>query len=180
MVNDTISDMLTRIRNACLIKKRTVLIKYTRITIQIVDILEKEGLINSYEILSKKNIKNIIQNAYISKEFDFKEIQISLKYYTKYKTQYYKLTTIKDKKAQSALKNQIKFLQGKQGRHKTSCITNLRRISKPGLRIYANNKELPRILGGAGIVILSTSKGIMTDREARFRRIGGELLCSVW
>ena len=180
MVNDIISDMLTRIRNACLIKKRTALIPYTRITIQIVDILEKEGLINSYEILSKKNIKNIIQNVKISKEFDFKEIQISLKYYTKYKTQYYKLTTIKDKKAQSALKNQIKFLQGKQGRHKTSCITNLRRISKPGLRVYANNKELPRILGGAGIVILSTSKGIMTDREARFRRIGGELLCSVW
>lgn len=180
MVNDTLSDMLTRIRNACLIKKRTVLIPYTRITIQIVDILEKEGFINSYEIISKKNIKNAQKNSTLSQEFIFKEIQIFLKYYTKYKTQYYKLTTIKDKKAQSALKNQIKFLQGKQGRQKTSSITNLRRISKPGLRIYANNKELPRILGGAGIVILSTSKGIMTDREARFRRIGGELLCSIW
>lgn len=180
MVNDTLSDMLTRIRNACLIKKRTVLIPYTRITIQIVDILEKEGLINSYEIISKKNIKKTIKNGSTSQEFHFKEIQIFLKYYTKYKTQYYKLTTIKDKKAQSALKNQIKFLQGKQGRQKTSSITNLRRISKSGLRIYANNKELPRILGGAGIAILSTSKGIMTDREARFRKIGGEILCSVW
>ncbi len=178
MVNDTISDMLTRIRNACLVKKRTVLIPYTRMTIQIVEILEKEGLINSYEIVSKKNFQSI--NTNIAQESNFKEIQIFLKYYTKYKTQYYKLTTIKDKKAQSALKNQIKLLQGKQGRQKTSSITNLRRISKPGLRIYANNKELPRILGGAGIVILSTSKGIMTDREARFRRIGGELLCSVW
>jgi len=180
MVNDTISDMLTRIRNACLVKKRTVLIPYTRMTIKIVDILEKEGLINSYEILSKKNFKNTFKNTSISQEFYLKEIQIFLKYYTKYKTQYYKLTTIKDKKAQAALKNQIKLLQGKQGRQKTSCITNLRRISKPGLRIYANNKELPRILGGAGLVILSTSKGIMTDREARFRKIGGELLCSVW
>ena len=63
---------------------------------------------------------------------------------------------------------------------KKSCITNLRRISKHGLRIYVNKKEIPKIIGGMGIIILSTSKGIMTDNEARYYKIGGELLCSIW
>nr|QXI84485.1 ribosomal protein S8 [Gentiana yunnanensis] len=57
---------------------------------------------------------------------------------------------------------------------------NLNRISRPGLRIYSNYQRIPRILGGMGIVILSTSRGIMTDREARLQRIGGEILCSIW
>jgi small subunit ribosomal protein S8 len=59
-------------------------------------------------------------------------------------------------------------------------ITGLRRISKPGLRIYVNHKDIPRVLNGMGIVIISTSKGILTDREARKKNLGGELLCSVW
>nr|QYB18694.1 30S ribosomal protein S8 [Conocephalum conicum]QYB18781.1 30S ribosomal protein S8 [Conocephalum conicum] len=67
-----------------------------------------------------------------------------------------------------------------QGKKKKSYITTLRRISKPGLRIYSNHKEIPKVLGGMGIVILSTSRGIMTDREARQKKIGGELLCYVW
>jgi len=67
-----------------------------------------------------------------------------------------------------------------RGKTKESCITNLRRISKPGLRIYSNYREIPRILGGTGIVIISTPSGIMTDRDARARKLGGELLCSVW
>nr|UXE31165.1 ribosomal protein S8 [Ostreobium quekettii] len=66
------------------------------------------------------------------------------------------------------------------GRNKQPILTNLRRISKPGRRIYTNYKEIPTILGGLGIVILSTSKGILTDREARFQRVGGEILCSIW
>nr|YP_009906656.1 ribosomal protein S8 [Gentianopsis grandis]QLI52176.1 ribosomal protein S8 [Gentianopsis grandis]QOP62784.1 ribosomal protein S8 [Gentianopsis paludosa] len=57
---------------------------------------------------------------------------------------------------------------------------NLNRISRPGLRIYSNYQRIPRILGGMGIVILSTSRGIMTDREARLEGIGGEILCSIW
>nr|YP_009899814.1 ribosomal protein S8 [Noccaea caerulescens]YP_009899983.1 ribosomal protein S8 [Noccaea vesicaria]YP_010323446.1 ribosomal protein S8 [Noccaea yunnanensis]QKK46709.1 ribosomal protein S8 [Noccaea caerulescens]QKK46878.1 ribosomal protein S8 [Noccaea vesicaria]UKP88661.1 ribosomal protein S8 [Noccaea yunnanensis] len=57
---------------------------------------------------------------------------------------------------------------------------NLKRISRPGLRIYSNSQRIPRILGGIGIVILSTSQGIMTDREARQKRIGGEILCYIW
>nr|YP_011029795.1 ribosomal protein S8 [Spiraea dasyantha]YP_011029879.1 ribosomal protein S8 [Spiraea fritschiana]WNV25616.1 ribosomal protein S8 [Spiraea dasyantha]WNV25952.1 ribosomal protein S8 [Spiraea fritschiana] len=57
---------------------------------------------------------------------------------------------------------------------------NLKRISRPGLRIYSNYQRIPRILGGMGIVILSTSRGIMTDRKARIEGIGGEILCYIW
>nr|ASW27894.1 ribosomal protein S8 [Fouquieria ochoterenae]ASW27898.1 ribosomal protein S8 [Fouquieria ochoterenae]ASW27902.1 ribosomal protein S8 [Fouquieria ochoterenae] len=59
-------------------------------------------------------------------------------------------------------------------------ILNLKRISRPGLRIYSNYQGIPRILGGMGVVILSTSRGIMTDREARLEGIGGEILCYIW
>nr|YP_009757272.1 ribosomal protein S8 [Capparis spinosa var. spinosa]QIM59090.1 ribosomal protein S8 [Capparis spinosa var. spinosa] len=59
-------------------------------------------------------------------------------------------------------------------------IFNFKRISRPGLRIYSNSQRIPRILGGIGIVILSTSRGIMTDREARLKGIGGEILCYIW
>ena len=59
-------------------------------------------------------------------------------------------------------------------------ITGLKRISKPGLRVYAKSTELPRVLGGLGIAILSTSTGIMTDKEARRKQVGGEVLCYVW
>nr|AKZ30338.1 ribosomal protein S8 [Goodenia hassallii]AKZ30670.1 ribosomal protein S8 [Goodenia brendannarum] len=57
---------------------------------------------------------------------------------------------------------------------------NLKRISRPGLRIYSNYQDIPRILGGMGVVIISTSRGIMTDREARLEKIGGEILCYLW
>ena len=59
-------------------------------------------------------------------------------------------------------------------------VLNLKQISRPGLRIYSNYQRIPRILGGMGIVILSTSRGIMTDREARIKGIGGEILCYIW
>nr|ATL62409.1 ribosomal protein S8 [Amphidasya ambigua] len=59
-------------------------------------------------------------------------------------------------------------------------IFNLKRISRPGLRIYSNSQRIPRILGGMGIGIISTSRGIMTDREARLEGIGGEILCYIW
>nr|YP_009193440.1 ribosomal protein S8 [Takakia lepidozioides]UPM51672.1 ribosomal protein S8 [Takakia lepidozioides] len=67
-----------------------------------------------------------------------------------------------------------------RGRKEKPYITTLRRVSKPGLRMYSNHQEIPRVLGGMGIVILSTSQGIMTDREARQKRIGGEILRYVW
>nr|AGZ91192.1 ribosomal protein S8 [Pipturus arborescens] len=59
-------------------------------------------------------------------------------------------------------------------------VLNLKRISRPGLRIYSNYQQIPKILGGMGIVILSTSRGIMTDKEARLNVIGGEILCYIW
>jgi len=66
------------------------------------------------------------------------------------------------------------------GERKEGIITGLRRISRPGLRIYAQRTELPRVQGGLGVAILSTSKGVMTDREARKTGIGGEVLCFIW
>jgi len=59
-------------------------------------------------------------------------------------------------------------------------ISGLRRVSKPGLRVYTKAAEVPRVLGGMGIAILSTNQGLMTDREARRRKVGGEVLCQVW
>ena len=129
MSNDNIGDVLTQIRNANLIKSSSTLIANTRTNYQILKILNNEGFIKSFKILSPKYLL------------------LNLKYI---------------------------------GQNKHPILTNLRRISKPGRRIYTNHKEIPTILGGLGIVILSTSKGILTDREARFQRIGGEILCSIW
>jgi small subunit ribosomal protein S8 len=63
---------------------------------------------------------------------------------------------------------------------KENVISGLKRISKPGLRVYAQKEEIPKVLGGLGIAVLSTSKGIMTDRKARTEGIGGEVICFVW
>nr|YP_009529479.1 ribosomal protein S8 [Aphananthe aspera]ARC97615.1 ribosomal protein S8 [Aphananthe aspera]AXX76674.1 ribosomal protein S8 [Aphananthe aspera] len=72
----------------------------------------------------------------------------------------------------------LRHRRNRKGPYRT--VLNLKRISRPGLRIYSNYQRIPRILGGMGIVILSTSRGIMTDREARVERIGGEILCYIW
>jgi small subunit ribosomal protein S8 len=63
---------------------------------------------------------------------------------------------------------------------RTRTISGLRRVSKPGLRVYTRADHLPRVLGGLGVAVLSTSQGLMTDREARKRKVGGEVLCFVW
>jgi small subunit ribosomal protein S8 len=136
LINDSVSDMLTRIRNATLAKKANVSIPFTNLNQELAHMLEKEGFIQNFQVSIESN-----------------ELIIRLKYYSK--TLY-------------------------RGKIKESCITNLRRISKSGLRIYANYREIPRILGGVGIVIISTPSGVMTDREARARKLGGELICSVW
>jgi len=134
MFNDTISDVLTRIRNAGMVKSPTVRIPLTRLSQELCQILEKEGYIASFQRESDATGNS----AFLS---------IHLKY---------------------------------SGAQRKPCITNLRRISTPGLRIYTKAQDTPKVLGGMGIVILSTSKGLMTDREARSRRIGGEIVCSVW
>ena len=74
----------------------------------------------------------------------------------------------------------IIVLNLKYGEKKERVITGLKRISKPGLRVYAKSEEVPRVLNGLGIAILSTSKGIMTDKEARKQTLGGEVLAYVW
>ncbi|MBQ3269911.1 MAG: 30S ribosomal protein S8 [Clostridia bacterium] len=76
---------------------------------------------------------------------------------------------------QGQIKIVLKYVQGKE-----SVIKGLKRISKPGLRVYARNDEIPKVLGGLGIAIVSTSKGVMTDKEARNAGIGGEVLAYIW
>ena len=131
MVNDSIADMLTRIRNAGIANHETVTVETSIMKKAIAEILLNEGYIASYEEVQDGKFKNLV---------------ITLKY---------------------AGKNQ-------------RVITGLKRISKPGRRIYASASDLPKVLGGLGIVIVSTSKGVMTDREARKLGIGGEVLAYVW
>jgi small subunit ribosomal protein S8 len=68
----------------------------------------------------------------------------------------------------------------KYGKNQERVITGLKRISKPGRRVYTNHETLPRVLGGLGVAVISTSKGIMTDKEARKQRVGGEVVCYIW
>jgi len=68
----------------------------------------------------------------------------------------------------------------KYGQNKERVITGLKRISKPGLRVYAKASEVPKVLNGLGIAVISTSKGVMTDKEARRENLGGEVLCYIW
>nr|YP_010744476.1 ribosomal protein S8 [Begonia leprosa]YP_010744742.1 ribosomal protein S8 [Begonia umbraculifolia]WET57867.1 ribosomal protein S8 [Begonia leprosa]WET58133.1 ribosomal protein S8 [Begonia umbraculifolia] len=72
----------------------------------------------------------------------------------------------------------LRHKRNKKGPFKS--FLNLKQISRPGLRIYSNYQKIPRILGGMGVVILSTSRGIMTDQEARLEKMGGEILCYIW
>ena len=92
-------------------------------------------------------------------------------------------------KKEGFIKNYEYIEDGKQGviriylkytPNKEKVVTGLKRISKPGLRVYASKDELPKVLGGLGIAILSTSKGIMTDKEARKELVGGEVICYIW
>jgi small subunit ribosomal protein S8 len=130
--NDTIADMLTRIRNANMARHQTTQIPATKMTRSIAKVLQDEGFIAEFQEEEEGVKRNLV---------------ISLKY---------------------------------KGKSRQPLITALKRISKPGLRVYSNRKELPRVLGGIGIAIISTSSGIMTDREARHQGLGGEVLCYVW
>ena len=80
-----------------------------------------------------------------------------------------------EENVQGTIRISLKYINEKE-----RVITGSRRISKPGLRIYVNSNELPTVLGGLGIAIISTSNGIMTDKEARKQKVGGEVLCYVW
>jgi len=89
---------------------------------------------------------------------------------------YIKAYDVIDDGLQGQLKITLKYVNGKS----TPVIAGLKRISKPGLRVYARCEELPKVLGGLGVAIISTSKGLMTDRAARKENLGGEVLCYVW
>ena len=151
MVNDTLSDVLTRIRNGCLNNSQAVSIPLTRLSQQVCHTLQKEGFIESFQ--RDPSLHDILV--------------VRLKY--------------KDSSRQlSPGPHGAEATVGQALSKKRPCITNLKRISKPGLRVYARHKQIPTVLGGLGILILSTPKGIMTDREARFKKVGGEILCSIW
>ena len=83
--------------------------------------------------------------------------------------------SVEDAKVGKNLVVELKF-----GPSRESSLSGLRRVSKPGLRVYSKADRVPRVLGGLGVAVLSTSQGLMTDREARRRRMGGEVLCYVW
>jgi len=132
MVTDTIADMLTRIRNANMVKHEIVEIPSTKMSEAIAVILKEEGFIANFEIYN--------ENLY-------QYLLLSLKY---------------------------------KGRSRDRVINKVKRISKPGLRVYANSKTLPKVLDGLGIAILPTSKGVMTNIKAKELGIGGEVLCHIW
>lgn len=82
---------------------------------------------------------------------------------------------LKEEKVQGMIKIELKY-----GKDKTRVISGLKRISKPGLRVYSKYEELPKVLGGLGIAMISSSKGIITDKDARKLGLGGEVICYIW
>jgi small subunit ribosomal protein S8 len=156
MVNFAVSDMLTRIRNGIRVKKVKVSILSTNLTLSIAKILQAEGFIDSVQVNPGKTGK---QN---SATFDI---------YLKYGG--YASTKASDG---SMVTESNKLLGYKVPR----VLTNIKCVSRPGVRIYANSTKIPQVLGGLGITILSTSKGILTDYQARKLGVGGEVLCTLW
>ena len=129
---DSVSDMLTRVRNAVKAMHESVEIPASKLKIKIAEILKNEGYISSYEVVTVDSVK--------------KNIKIFLKY-------------------------------GPRGE---KLITGIERVSKPGLRVYTKSKDAKRVLDGLGTLIISTSSGLKTDRQARKEKVGGEVLCQVW
>jgi|TARA_R110000822_G_scaffold226254_14_gene359056 small subunit ribosomal protein S8 len=128
-MQDPLSDMLTRIRNAQMAAKKTVSMPSAKLKVAVAQVLQDEGYINGF---------NVVEGAK-------PELTVDLKYF-----------------------------EGK------SVIEEINRFSRPGLRQYSGSTELPTIRSGLGVAIVSTSKGVMTDRAARAAGIGGEVLCTVF
>lgn len=130
-MSDPLADMLTRIRNANMVRHETVEIPNSNLKTRVAENLEKEGYIHGYEVVadSKQGI-----------------LKITLKY----------------------------------DQHNNGVITGLQRVSKPGCRVYVQSNKIPKVMSGLGVAILSTSNGVITDKEARQQGVGGEVLCEVW
>lgn len=131
MISDPIADMLTRIRNAIMVKHDSVLVPASKLKLAIARIIKEEGFIKDYEVIKGKPDR---------------VIKIHLKYYD----------------------------DGQPA------IGGLQRVSKSGLRVYVGRNEVPRVYGGIGVAIVSTSKGVRTGQQAKRLGVGGELLCYVW
>jgi small subunit ribosomal protein S8 len=132
-VNDPVSDMLARIRNAALARHELTRLPGSTLKKGIAEILKAEGYVSE-----------VRQEEWGPKKHN--TLTIVLKY----------------------------------GNEKTAAFQGMRRVSRPGRRVYVRHDQIPRVLSGLGVSILSTSHGLMTDREARQRKLGGELLCEVW
>lgn len=130
-MTDPIADMLTRIRNANMVRHEQLEIPASKLKRDIADILKREGYIRDYEFIEDDK-------------------QGILRLYLKY------------------------------GANNEQVIRGLKRISKPGLRVYAKAHEVPRVLNGLGTAIVSTSKGVLSDKEARAQSVGGEILAYIW
>ncbi len=130
-MSDPVADMLTRIRNANMVRHEKLEVPASNMKREIAEILKREGFVRDVEFV-KDNKQGIIR--------------IFLKY----------------------------------GQNDERVITGLKRISKPGLRVYAKTNEVPKVLNGLGIALVSTSHGILTDKEARAKQVGGEIVAYVW
>ena len=128
---DPIADMLTRIRNAALIKKKEVMIPSSKLKTEVARIFKEEGYIRNFKVI-EDNKQGILS--------------ISLKY----------------------------------GDDNTSVISGIRRISRPGRRLYCTRDSIPKVLDGLGTAVISTSKGLMTDKRCADLGLGGEILCYIW
>ena len=126
MVNDPLSDLLTRIKNGYMVRKADVGVPWSKLKETVTDVLVKEGYLASREISGNTLI-------------------LKLKY-----------------------------------DQKTPAVTEVRRVSRPSLRVYVRKNEMPRVLGGLGMAVVSTPAGIMTAKEARKKGLGGEVICEIW
>src|SRR5699024_7574889 len=131
LMTDTLTDMLTRIRNANVVRHTQLELPASKVKTEIADILKREGYIRDYEV-------------------------------------------IEDNK-QGVLRLHLKY-----GSNNERVITGVKRISKPGLRVYAKADEVPRVLNGLGTAIVSTSNGVLSDREARSQSVDGDILAYIW
>lgn len=131
-MTDPLADMLTRIRNAGMVKFESVEMPLSKMKAGVAEILKSEGYISDFQVKEGETPQGVLH--------------IDLKY---------------DQDNQRV-------------------ITGLKRISKPGCRIYVKHDNIPKVMSGLGIAIISTSKGIVSDKQARDQKVGGELLCEVW
>ncbi len=132
MITDPISDMLTRIRNAVMVRHDSVTVPASKTKRELARLLKEQGFVEDYEVRQDNPPQGVIK-LYLSYREDGE-----------------------------------------------SAIAGLKRVSRPGLRVYVRKGEIPRYYGGLGVALLSTSKGVMTGKQAWRQEVGGELLCYVW